>query len=107
MFRILKGSHAFEIAVDSEGDKVVGFINAILDGVLSAYIPLLEVLPGHQGRGIGKELTARMLGRLEGLYMVDVVCDRKLEAFYAQAGFAPLFAMVRRNYAAQSGRENT
>ena len=61
--RILRGSAAVVLAVDDEaGGRVVGFITAISDGVLAATIPLLEVVPAYQGRGIGTGLVRRMLG---------------------------------------------
>ena len=59
--RILQGSFKFVLAVDEANNQVVGFINAISDGVLSAYIPLLEVLPDYQKQGIGKELVSRIM----------------------------------------------
>ncbi len=55
---ILHGSYAVWLAFDH--DQCVGFINAISDGLLYAFIPLLEVLPEYQKRGIGKELAKRM-----------------------------------------------
>jgi ribosomal protein S18 acetylase RimI-like enzyme len=67
---------------------VVGFVTAISDGVLSAYIPLLEVLPEYQGRGIGAELVRRLLDRLGGLYMVDLCCDEDVVGFYERLGLA-------------------
>ena len=48
------------LAIDETTTMVVGFITAITDHVLSAYIPLLEVLPSYQGQGIGTELVRRM-----------------------------------------------
>ena len=81
---ILRGSAHVVLARD--GERVVGFVTAISDGVLSAYIPLLEVLPEYQGRGIGSELTRRILARLESLYMVDLCCDADLEPFYTRFG---------------------
>ena len=50
---------------------MVGFVTAISDGVLSAFIPLLEVLPEWQGPGIGTELVRRILAELEDFYMVS------------------------------------
>ncbi len=38
--------------IDDINNKVVGFITAISDGVISAYIPLLEVLPKYQNMKI-------------------------------------------------------
>jgi ribosomal protein S18 acetylase RimI-like enzyme len=56
-------------ATTSEGEPtVVGFINAISDGLATAFLPWLEVLPDYQGRGIGRELTKRMLAELADLY---------------------------------------
>ena len=85
---VLRGSAAVVLARD--GGNVVGFVNAISDGVLSAYIPLLEVLPDYQGRGIGSELVGRLVTRLESLYMVDLCCDAELEPFYLRLGFRTL-----------------
>ena len=99
--RMLKGSFATAIALD--GDQVVGFANAVSDGVLASYIPLLEVLPNYQGHGVGKNLIERLLGQLDDLYMVDIVCDAELEAFYRPLGFVALTGMAKRNYANQTG----
>jgi ribosomal protein S18 acetylase RimI-like enzyme len=102
--RLLKNSDEIVLAVDQETKLVVGFITAITDHVLSAYIPLLEVLPEYRGRGIGRELVDSMLERLGGLYMIDVICDQELQAFYAKRGMVQVTAMMRRNYDNQSGR---
>lgn len=101
--RLLRQSAHVVLAVDPEADRVVGFITAISDGVLSAYIPLLEVLESHQGKGIGKELVRRMLEKLRGLYMIDLICDPELQSFYEPLGMMPAPAMMRRNYDRQSG----
>ena len=82
---LLRGSHAMQLAL--AGDTVVGFVTAISDGVLSAFIPLLEVLPDYQHQGIGTELMTRVLAQLEGFYMVDLCCDAGLEPFYDALGF--------------------
>ena len=73
--KILQNSRHVVLAIDESTDNIVGFITAISDGVLSAYIPLLEVLPEYQGQGIGKELVRRILGLLSDYYMVDLTCD--------------------------------
>lgn len=96
---LLRGSAAVVLA--RNGERVVGFVTAISDGVLSASIPLLEVLPEYQGRGIGSELVRRLLAALEGLYMIDLSCDAELEPFYARLGFRTLErGMGIRNYGA-------
>ena len=101
--KILKNSEYLVLAIDNETGQVVGFINAISDRTLSAYIPLLEVLPEYQKRGIGRELVRRLLDRLKNLYMIDLMCDRELESFYSKSGMRTAFGMMIRNFDRQSG----
>jgi ribosomal protein S18 acetylase RimI-like enzyme len=101
--KLLRESTRIVLAVDEKSGNVVGFITAISDGVLSAYIPLLEVLPDYQGQGIGQQLTRRMLDKLGKLYMIDVVCDKELQTFYARFGMKRMTAMMIRNLDKQSG----
>jgi ribosomal protein S18 acetylase RimI-like enzyme len=100
---LLKRTQVRVLALDTDIHRVVGFITAITDGILSAYIPLLEVLPEYQGRGIGRELVRRMLAELDGLYMIDLVCDPGLQSFYEKLGMKPYTAMMIRNMERQSG----
>lgn len=100
-YRILANSAEIVLARIDDG-TVVGFITAISDGVSCAYIPHLEVLAEHQGRGIGTELVRRMLARLSHLYMIDLVCDPALQPFYERLGMRPVVGMVVRNYDRQS-----
>jgi ribosomal protein S18 acetylase RimI-like enzyme len=104
---ILYGSSEVVLAREEDG-TVAGFITALTDGLLAAYIPLLEVRPGRRGQGIGSELVRRMLARLAGCYMIDLVCDRDLLPFYARLGLRPYSAAIIRDHAALralSGRE--
>jgi len=103
--RILKGSYAVSLAIDTASNRVAGFISAHSDGVLSAYIPLLEVLPEYRGRGIGKELVCRLLDRLSDFYMVDLTCDSDLQPFYEKLGMTRMTSMVRRNFEMQKGKK--
>ena len=105
-YRILANSSAVVLARIDDG-TVVGFITAVSDQVSCAYITHLEVLPAYQGQGIGSELVRRMIKKLRQLYMVDLVCDPPLQAFYERLGMRPVVGMVVRNYDRQSGEPFT
>ena len=62
---LLRGSDAIVIAIDEP--DVVGYVTAVSDGVLSAFIPFLEVLPTHQHQGIATALVTRLLKQLDHL----------------------------------------
>jgi ribosomal protein S18 acetylase RimI-like enzyme len=84
--RHLQGAEIAIVAVDAATGRVVGFVSAIGDGVLTAFIPLLEVLPAYRGRGIGTELLRTVLARLGDRYSIDLVCDPGLVPFYERLG---------------------
>ena len=102
--RLLRNSDAVVLAQDTATGQVVGFITAITDGVLAAYIPFLEVLPAYQHQGIGQTLVRRMLARLQDLYMIDLLCDADVQSFYEQLRMYPAVGMCARNFDRQSGK---
>jgi ribosomal protein S18 acetylase RimI-like enzyme len=101
---LLENSQHKILAIDDKNNIVVGFINALSDKVLSSYIPLLEVLPEYQHRGIGSELVKRMMNELKDYYMIDLVCDDEIEGFYSRFGMKKYSAMMKRNYDKQKGK---
>ena len=90
---VLLGSHRAIVAIDEGTGHVVGFVNLISDGVLTAFVPWLEVLPEYQGRGIGVELMRRILEGTERFYSVDLICDAELQPFYERFGMAAVPGM--------------
>lgn len=106
--KLLQGSSHVVLALETESDRVVGFVNAVSDRVLSAYIPLLEVLPEFQGRGIGGELVTKLMAELDGFYMIDLVCNEDLISFYEKFGLVSshamhVVAMIKRDFDHQDG----
>jgi ribosomal protein S18 acetylase RimI-like enzyme len=97
---VLLGSHRVQLALADH--RVVGFVNAISDGLLTAFIPWLEVLPEYQGQGIGTELMRRILASLGNLYSIDLTCDPELRPYYERLGLRPLHGMGIRNATALS-----
>jgi predicted N-acetyltransferase YhbS len=94
--RLLAGSDHIVLAINCETGQVVGFVTAITDGVLSGFIPLLEVLRTYQGQGIGLALMTRMLDGLRALPNVDLLCDPDVVPFYERFGMKPVRGMVLR-----------
>jgi ribosomal protein S18 acetylase RimI-like enzyme len=101
--RLIQQSDEVVLALDTTSGAIVGFITAITDRVLAAYIPLLEVLPEYQNQKIGKTLVRKMLERLGNYYMVDLLCDTDLQPYYEQFGMQRATGMFFRNYDKQSG----
>jgi len=46
------------VAIDDAHGRVVGFVNMLSDGALTAFIPRLEVLPGYQGKRLPMSTAA-------------------------------------------------
>jgi ribosomal protein S18 acetylase RimI-like enzyme len=100
---VLRGSYRAVVAIDDSTGLVVGFVNLISDGVLTAFIPWLEVLPGYQGRGIGAELMRRILAGTDRFYSVDLVCDAELVPYYKRLGMLGTSSAVLRHPDALEG----
>ena len=96
--KILEGSDHIVLAVDTDSGRVVGFVTALTDGIQSAFIPLLEVLPAYRHRGIGTALVTRVLARLKGIPAIDLTCDPELQRFYTRFGMTPSVGMIIRDY---------
>ena len=97
----MRDSDHLVLALD--GERVVGFVTVLSDGVLSAYVSLLEVLPEYRRQGIGSELMRRVFGKVSKLYAIDVRCDPELLPFYQRLGLQPAVGMMLRNYEHQAG----
>ncbi|MBR0271655.1 MAG: GNAT family N-acetyltransferase [Methanobrevibacter sp.] len=70
-----------------DGDKLVGLICAMDDGIMTAYIHYLLVMPEYQSKGIGKELVMKMKNHYKDyLRIVIVAYDDEIE-FYENCGF--------------------
>lgn len=95
---VLRGS--YRVVIARSGDDVAGFVNMISDGVLTAFVPWLEVRPEFQGQGIGAELMRRIVAEAAHLYSVDLTCDDALRPYYERLGMTALTGMGLRNRAA-------
>lgn len=83
----LKNSHSVISAWD--GGRLVGLMNCLADGVMTAYFHYLLVLPDYHGRGIGRTLVSRMLTRYESYARKVLIAYNNEAEFYQRCGFTP------------------
>ena len=70
------------------GGKLVGLINAIDDGGLTAYVHYLCVNPEYQGDGIGGELLKQIKEKYRHyLYIIVIAENEGLIEYYKKNGF--------------------
>lgn len=72
-----------------DGEKLIGYIDTVSNGVTDAYIEDLMVHPDYHGKGIGTTLMNKTIEYLKTnkIYMISVVYEEKLLPFYKRFGF--------------------
>ena len=71
-----------------DNQKLVGMGRVISDGVITAIICGLCVLPCFQSRGIGKELMSQIINYCEEQRVIpQLMCVENLESYYEEFGF--------------------
>lgn len=69
-------------------NRLVGLVNAIDDGELTAYVHYLCVHPEYQGHGIGKELLHKIKKKYKTfLYIILIAENQPLIEYYKQNEF--------------------
>ncbi len=72
-------------------DRLIGLVNAIDDGELTAYVHYLCVNPEYQGIGIGGELLHRVKEKYKDyLYIILIAENEGLIRYYQKNGFEHL-----------------
>lgn len=70
------------------GKQLIGLVNAIDDGEMTAYAHYLCVNPVYQGQGIGRELLNRIKEKYKNyLYIILIAENEGLIKYYSQNGF--------------------
>lgn len=87
--RLLKALNNCETVFTAwSGDRLVGLINAIDDGELTAYVHYLCVNPEFQKSGIGKKLVEMVKEKYKDyLYIALVAENPPLVGYYEKCGF--------------------
>ena len=70
-----------------EGDRLIGFVRVITDGIYRALIDDVVVEESKRGTGIGSELMRRIIERLAEVEEVFLHCGEQVVSFYEQHRF--------------------
>jgi GNAT superfamily N-acetyltransferase len=87
--QVVFGHSMFRCFVRSEG-RLVGAGRALADGLDAAYLADIAVHPGHQGRGLGKEIVRDLVRQCRGHRKIILYANPGTEPFYRQLGFLPM-----------------
>jgi len=68
-------------------DKLIGLINVLDDGAMTAYIHYLLINPEYHGKGIGKELVLKVKEEYKDYLRIVLIAYDKEIGFYENMGF--------------------
>lgn len=88
---LLSGSHLVITARDD--GRLVGFVTALTDGAMLAFISLVEVLEEYQGKGVGSRMMEIAVDHFRGYYQVALITDPDKDGFYRKFGFSNIHGM--------------
>lgn len=70
-----------------DGEQLVGLMNALSDGIMTAYSHYLLVLPAYQGKGVGRALALAMRERYRDVARLTLIAMDEAIGFYERCGF--------------------
>lgn len=70
-----------------DGEKLVGLINVLDDGIMTAYVHYLLINPDFHGRGIGKNLVNYVKEKYKDYLRIVLIAYNKEIGFYEHCGF--------------------
>lgn len=70
-----------------DGDKLIGMICAMDDGIMNSYVHYLLIRPEYQGQKIGRELVRLVKEKYADYLRIVVIAYDKELSFYENCGF--------------------
>lgn len=71
-----------------DGEKLVGMICAMDDGIMNAYVHYLLVNPAYHGQKIGRTLVEKVKDRYADFMRIAVIAYNDELSFYENCGFS-------------------
>jgi GNAT superfamily N-acetyltransferase len=71
-----------------DGRKLIGLINVLDDGIMTAYIHYLLIMPEYQHIGIGKKLIEKVKDKYRSFLRIVLVAYSEESGFYEHCGFS-------------------
>ena len=70
-----------------DGNTLVGLVNVLDDGIMTAYIHYLLIMPEYQHAGIGKKLIEKVIEKYQDYLRIVLIAYDKEAGFYEHCGF--------------------
>ena len=70
-----------------EDDKLIGLVNVLDDGVMTAYVHYLLINPSYHSQGIGKKLVNLVHDKYKDYLRIVLIAYDKEIGFYENCGF--------------------
>lgn len=70
-----------------DGEKLIGLIMALDDGIMTAYVHYLLIHPDYQHKGVGKKLVKILTEKYKDYLRVVLIAYDKEVGFYEHMGF--------------------
>jgi GNAT superfamily N-acetyltransferase len=81
-----------------DGQRLVGFVRALSDGHLAAYVEDVMVHQDYRRGGVGDRIMSRLLGEIKQSANVSLFCERPVARFYERNGFrATSYVLMQRS----------
>ena len=71
-----------------DGEKLVGLINVLDDGVMAAYVHYLLIMPEYQHIGIGEKLVQLVAEKYKDYLRIVLIAYNNEIGFYKHCGFS-------------------